>query len=77
MYESQILIHNICHIYVITIYDIVVVIFKVLDESNKNKQLIVNTPNIEVTKLYNTTNIIIKYNWQLNPINNEVVVELK
>lgn len=37
---------------------------KVLDESIKNKQFIVDTSNVKITWVYNATNVLLKYNWQ-------------
>ena len=32
--------------------------------------------DIEVTQVYNATNVLLKYNWHLDPIDNEVAVDL-
>lgn len=47
-YESQILIHNICYINVIAMQD-AILMAKVLNKSDKKKQLIIDTLDIEIT----------------------------
>ncbi len=74
-YESQILKYNIRHTNIIAIQD-AMLIAKVLDGSAKRKQLVVDTPNIEVTGVCNVTNVLLKYNWHLNPTDDEAVVDL-
>ncbi len=74
-YESQILKHNICHTNVIAMQD-AILMAKVLDESAKRKQLVVDTPNAEVTWVCSATNILLRYNWHLNPTDNEAAVDL-
>ncbi len=50
---------------------------KVLDKSVKRKQLIVNTPDAEVTRVCSATNLLLKYNWHLNPMDNEAAMNLR
>ncbi len=49
---------------------------KVLDGSAKKKQLVIDTPDAEVTRVCSATNILLKYNWHLNPTDNEATVDL-
>ncbi len=74
-YESQILKHNICHTNVIAMQD-AILIAKVLDGSAKRKQLVIDTPDAEVTWIYSATNVLLKYNWHLNPTDNEAAIDL-
>lgn len=60
-YDLQILIHNIRHINIISMQDIIL-IAKVLDKNDKKKQLFVNMPNVKIMQIYNTTNFLLKYN---------------
>ncbi len=50
---------------------------KVLDGSTKRKQLVVDTPNAEVTRVCSATNVLLKYNWHLNPRDDETAVDLR
>ena len=72
----QILEHNIRHTNVIAIQD-VILIAKILVGSAKKKKLIIDMPNMEVTQKCNATNVLLKYNWYLNPTDDEVVVNLE
>ena len=45
-------------------------------EGNAKKQLVVNTPDAKITQVCSTTNILLKYNWHLNLMDNEVAVYL-
>ncbi len=74
-YESQILKHNIRHTNVIAMQD-TILMAKVLDGSAKRKQLVVNTPDAEVTRVCSATNILLKYNWHLNLTDDKVAVDL-
>ncbi len=74
-YESQILKHNICYTNVIAMQN-AILMAKVLDEFAKRKQLVVDTPNPEVTRVCSAINIILKYNWHLNPTEDKAVVDL-
>ncbi len=49
---------------------------KVIDGSAKRKQLVVDTPNAEVTQVCSSTNVLLNYNWHLNPTDDEAVVDL-
>ncbi len=49
---------------------------KVLDGSAKKKQFVVDMPDAEVMQVYNVINILLKYNWHLNLIDDEVTVNL-
>ncbi len=60
-YKSQILKYNIRHINVIAMQD-VILIAKILVGSAKRKQLVVDTPDAEVTRVCNATNVLLKYN---------------
>ena len=75
-YKSQILKHNIRHTNVIAMQD-VILMAKLLDKSAKKKQLIVDTPNAEVMRIYSATNVLLKYNWYLNPTDDEAIVDLE
>ena len=41
------------------------------------KELVVNTLDVEVTRIYSATNMLLKYNWHFNPMNEEVVMDLE
>ncbi len=74
-YESQILKHNICHTNVIATQD-AILMTKVLDGSAIRKQLVVDTPNIKVLQVCSTTNVALKYNWHLNPTDDDSAMNL-
>ncbi len=74
-YKSQILKHNIRHTNVIAMQD-AILMAQVLDESAKRKQLIVDTPDVEVTWVCSATNVLLKYNWHLNPTDDKAAVDL-
>ena len=40
------------------------------------KELVVDMPDAEVTRVYSATNVLLKYNWHLDPTNNETAVDL-
>ncbi len=50
---------------------------KVLDESTKKKQLIIDLPNGKIMRVCSATNVLLKYNWHLNPTDNEATVDLR
>ncbi len=52
-----------------------ILMVKILDESAK-KQLVVDTPDAKVTRIYRIINIALKYNWHLNPTNDKAAVDL-
>ena len=60
-YKSQILEYNIYYINIIAIYN-TIFIAKILVESAKKKELVVGTPDIEVTQVYSITNALLKFN---------------
>ena len=37
----------------------------------------VHTPDAEVTQVCSTTNVLLKYNWYLDPMENEAAVDLR
>ena len=41
------------------------------------KKLVVNIPNIEVMRVCNVTNILLKYNWHLNSTDNKAAIDLE
>ena len=41
------------------------------------KQLVINMSNAKITRIGNVTNVLLKYNWHLNSIDNKAVVDLK
>ncbi len=49
---------------------------KISDGSAKRKQLVVDTPNTEVTQVYSATNVLVKYNWHLNPTDDKAAIDL-
>lgn len=53
-----------------------ILIAKILLTSAKKKKLIINMLNAEVTQICNATNVLLKYNWYLNLINNEVAIDI-
>ncbi len=40
------------------------------------KQLVVDTPDTKVMRVCSATNVLLKYNWHLNPMDNKAVVDL-
>lgn len=40
------------------------------------KELVADTPNAEVIRVYSATNISLKYDWHLNHMDNEAAVDL-
>lgn len=59
-YKLQILKYNICHTNIIAMQNIILTT-KVLNRSVK-KLVIINISDIKVTQMYNTTNVLLKYN---------------
>ncbi len=49
---------------------------KVLDRIVKRKYFVVDIPNIEIWQVCSTANVLLKYNWHLNLIDDESVVDL-
>ena len=74
-YKSQILEHNICYTNVIAMQD-TILIAKVLVWSVKKKELVIDKPNSEVTQVFSTMNVLLKYNWHLDSMDNEATVDL-
>ncbi len=74
-YESQILKQNICHTNIIAMQD-AILMAKVLDGGAKRKQLVVDTPDAEVTWICSATNVLLKYNWHLNRTDDKAAVDL-
>ena len=74
-YESQIFEHNIRHTNVIAMQD-AILIAKVPIGSAKKKEIVVDTPDAEVTRICSATNLLLKYNWHLDPTDNEAAVDL-
>ena len=74
-YESQILEHNIRHTNVIAMQD-AILIAKVPVGSAKKKEIVVDTPDAEVTRICSATNLLLKYNCHLDPTDNEAAVDL-
>ncbi len=68
--------HNIRHTNVIAMQD-AILIAKVPDGITKKKQLVVDMPNAEAMRVCNAVNILLKYNWHLNPMDNEVAINLE
>ena len=60
-YELQILEHNIRHTNIIVMQD-VILIAQVSFGNAKKKKLVVDTLDVEVTRVYSTTNVFSKYN---------------
>ena len=54
-----------------------ILIAKIAVGSAKKKKLVVNMPDAEVTWICNATNVLLKYNWHLNPKDNEAAVNLE
>lgn len=50
---------------------------KVSVGSIKKKEIVVDMPDIEVTQVGNTTNMLLKYNWHLDSTDNKIAVNLK
>ena len=40
------------------------------------KKLAIDMPDIEVMQIYSVINILLKYNWHLDPIDNKTAVDL-
>ncbi len=74
-YELQILKHNIRHTNGIAMQDFILMA-KVLDRTAKKKQLVVDMSNAKVTRVYNIINVLLKYNWHLNPTDDEIDMNL-
>lgn len=68
--------YNIHYTNIITIQDTILIV-KILITSIKTKKFIINMPDIKVTRIYNTINILLKYNWYLDLINNKVAIDLE
>ena len=75
-YKSQILEHNIRHINVIAMQN-AILIAKIPVESAKKKEIVVDMANVEVTRICSVTNVLLKYDWHLDPTDNEAPVDLK
>ena len=75
-YELQILEHNICYTNVIAMQNTILIV-KVPVGSVKKKELVVDMLNIEITRVCSTTNVLLKYNWHLNPMDDETTVDLE
>ena len=60
-YKSQILEHNIYYTNIIAKQD-AILIAKILVGSVRKKELIIDMPNVEVTRVCSTTNVLLKYN---------------
>lgn len=41
------------------------------------KKIVIDISDVEVIQVYNITNILLSYNWHLNPINNQAAINLK
>ena len=41
------------------------------------KELVVNTLDVEVTRIYSATNVLLKYNWHFDFMSKEAVVDLE
>lgn len=52
--------HNICHINIIFLQDIIPKT-KILDKNKQKKQLIMNTFNAKIAYIYHKTKILLKY----------------
>ena len=74
-YELQILQHNIRHINVIAMQDAILKA-KIPVVSSKNKEIVVDTSDAEVTQVCITINVLLKYNWHLHFTKNEAAVNL-
>ncbi len=53
-----------------------ILIAKVLDGSTKKKQLVVDMANAEITRVCSATNVLLKYNWHLNPTDDKAAIDL-
>ena len=73
-YKSQILEHNICHTNIIAMQD-VILIAKVAVRSTKKKELVVDTPDAKITRVCSATNIMLKYNWHPDLMDNKAAVK--
>ena len=74
-YESQILKHNIRYTKVIAMQD-VILIAKIPVRSAKIKELVIDTSDAEIMRVCNATNVLLKYNWHLDLMHDEAVVDL-
>ena len=75
-YESQILEYNIRHTNIIAMQG-TTLIAKLPIGSAKEKELVVNIPDPEVTWVCSTTNVLLKYNQYLDLTDNEAIVDLR
>ena len=74
-YESQILEHNIRHTNVNAMQN-VILIAKIPVGSAKKKKLVVDTLDAEVTRICSATNVLLKYNWHLDLMDDKTAVDL-
>ena len=54
----------------------VILIAKVPVGSAKKKELVIDKSDAEVMRVWNATNVLLKYNWHLDPIDNEAAIDL-
>ena len=54
-----------------------ILIAKVLAGSAKKKEPLIDTPDAEVTRVCNTTNVLLKYNLHLDLMDNETTIDLR
>lgn len=71
----MILKYSICYTNVISIQD-AIVIAKILNK-NAKKKLVINMHDVEVIRVWNTKNILPKYNWYLDSTENRIVIAWK
>lgn len=71
----QIFKYNIRHMNVIAIQNII--LKTEIPNGSAKKKLGIDMPNAKIIWIYIITNVLLKYNWYLNLINNEDVVDLR
>ena len=53
-----------------------VFIAKILVGSAKKEEFVVDTLDVEVMRICNTTNVLLKYNWHLDSTDNKAAIDL-
>ena len=74
-YELQILEYNIRHTNVIAMQD-VILIAKIPVGNTTKKELVIDMPDVEVTRICSATNVLLKYDWHLDFMDDEVARDL-
>lgn len=73
-YKMQIFKHNIYHINRIAIKDVIPIAR--CQFSIAKKGLVIDIPDVKITRVYSTINVLLKYNWYLNLMKNKTIIDL-